>query len=92
MKTTLKITLLILAASLAVAAFAGLAGFSAAAAISAKFILPAFAYAGLMLISSFEYDTRRTIRLHPARTAARPAAVMAAPRAVGEFHGACAAA
>jgi len=75
MKTTLKITMLVLAASLACAAIAGLAGFPVAAAASAKIILSAFAYTGVMLVSSFEYDTRRAIRLRPARTvAARPAA------------------
>jgi len=89
MKTTLKITMLVLTAGLAGVAITALLGFTAAAVFGGKIILSAYAYAGVMLVTSSEYDTRRTIRLHRVRSAA-PVRAAACPA----YHvdGACAAA
>ena len=89
MKTTLKITMLVLTAGLAGVAVTGLLGFTAAAVTGGKIILSAYAYAGAMLVTSSEYDGRRTIRLHRVRSAA-PVHATACP--AYPVHGACAAA
>jgi len=83
MKTTLKITMLLLAATLPAVAFAGLLGFPASGALAANLFIAVYAMAGLMLLGSTDYTARRTLREPAVRTAAARSVAAAPCRAYG---------
>jgi hypothetical protein len=80
MKTTLKILMLLLAASFPCVAFAGLLGIAPPAAFySGEIVFSLFAIAGLALIGLNDYS-RRPIPVHTAATKAAPVVTVGSSR------------
>ena len=89
MKTTLKITTLLLAAALPCAAIAAVAGFAEPATVSIDVVFPLFAIAGLQLVAMTDRGRRETIDLNAAPAVDARAAL---PRECSAFRHGCAAA